>query len=282
MELYLVDQIIQRALQEDFPYGDITSESLIDPSWQTELAIVVRENGIVAGLPLAKRIFHALDPSIQWRAQKKDGDSIKPGDTLAVVQGSSQTLLKAERVALNFLQRLSGIATRTHQYVKAAREASDSVRIADTRKTTPGLRYLERYAVRMGGGHNHRYSLSDSILIKDNHLAILKQQDKSLVEILQEAQRKISHTLKIELEVDNLEQIQEGLKAGVDAFLLDNMSNEEMARAVEIINGRAITEASGGITLDRVKGVAATKVDLISVGALTHSALSLDIGLDFL
>ena len=282
MEPYLVDQIIQTALHEDFPYGDITSRTLIDPTWESEMAIVGREEGIVAGLPLAERIFHTLDSSIQWIPNKEDGEHIKAGETVAIVKGKSQKILKAERVALNFLQRLSGIATRTDQYVQTVREVSDTVRIFDTRKTTPGLRYLERYAVRVGGGFNHRFCLSDYILIKDNHLAILRQEGKSISDALKNIRSTVSHTVRVELEVDNLEQIKEGLDAKVDAFLLDNMSCDEMKQAVKMIDGRAYTEASGGIKLDSVREVAATNVDLISVGALTHSAISLDFGLDYL
>ena len=282
MEPYLVDQIIQTALHEDFPYGDITSRTLIDPTWESEMAIVGREKGIVAGLPLAERIFHTLDPTIQWIAKKQDGEPVKAGETVAIVKGKAQKILKAERVALNFLQRLSGISTRTDQYVRAVREVSDKVRIYDTRKTTPGLRYLERYAVRTGGGFNHRFCLSDYILIKDNHLAILRQEGKSISDALKNIRNSVSHTVRVELEVDNLEQIQEGLEAKVDAFLLDNMSCEEMKQAVQMINGKAFTEASGGIKLSSVREVATTNVDLISVGALTHSAISLDFGLDYL
>ncbi len=281
MDSSLVDRIIQMALDEDLPWGDVTSETLIDPSSESELAILLKEEGVVAGLPIAERIFRRLDPDLVWTPLKKDGDLVRENEILAKVKGKSQKLLMAERVALNLLQRLSGIATLTYRYVQEARQNSSEVRIVDTRKTTPGLRYLEKYAVRMGGGHNHRYSLSDSILVKDNHLAILKKDGKSITDALSKIKEKVSHTVRIEVEVDSIDQIEEVLAAGVDAVLLDNMTYDEMKRSVRLIDGRATIEASGGVSLETVAEIAATGVDLISAGALTHSAPSLDISLDY-
>ena len=282
LDFRLVDPLIRTALDEDLPWGDVTTESLIDPNQENELAILLKQKGVIAGLSLMERVFKTLDASMSWNPLQQDGDYLEKGTVLAKVRGNAQALLKAERLALNFAQRLSGIATLTHQFVQAARQGSDSVRVVDTRKTTPGLRYLEKYAVTMGGGFNHRYSLSDSILIKDNHLAMIQSAGRSLSKAILTARQKVPHTIKIEVEVDRLDQIPEVLEAGVDAILLDNMSNEELIEAVALIDGKAAAEASGGVTLERIAGIAATGVDIISVGALTHSAPSLDISLDYL
>ncbi len=273
--------LVQSALHEDQPWGDVTSESLIDSQWSTELGIRVKQAGVIAGLPIAEMVFRELDPNIRWDPYYQDGDQVDPGTIIATLYGSAQALIQAERVALNFIQRMSGIATLTAQFVQEARKGSDTVQIVDTRKTTPGLRILEKYSIRMGGGHNHRHCLSDGVMIKDNHMAILAQQGKSLQDAVRQAKRSISHMVKIEIEIDTLDQLPPVLEAGADVILLDNMSCEEMKSAVAQIAGRALTEASGGITLGTVADVAASGVDMISVGALTHSAPSLDISLDF-
>lgn len=282
LDYRLIDPLIKTALDEDLPWGDITTESLIDPEMTSELAIVLKQDGVIAGLPLVKRIFETLDPDLEWKSEKEDGEYLTKGTILAKVKGNSQALLKAERLALNFLQRLSGVATITHKYLQKARTGSETVRVVDTRKTTPGLRYLEKYAVRMGGGWNHRYCLSDSILIKDNHLAMLKASGKSFTEAILEARAKVPHTTQIEIEVDRLDQIPGALEAGVDSILLDNMTYAELREAVKMIDGKALTEASGGVNYDTIAEIAACGIDIISVGALTHSAGSLDISLDYL
>jgi len=277
-----IDKIIQIALEEDLPWGDITSDNLIPSTSESELAIKLKEDGVIAGLPVAERVFWTLDPTLKWISLKTDGDYCEKNTILAKVSGKSLSLLKAERVALNILQRLSGIATLTQKFVQAANQRSDSVRIVDTRKTTPGLRYLEKYAVKMGGGFNHRYCLSDSVLIKDNHLAILEKENISLQGALQKIKNTLPHTVKIEVEVDSINQIKPVLEAGVDAILLDNMTPDEIRESIALINNRAEVEVSGGVSLETVGEMAATGVALISVGALTHSAISLDISLDYL
>ncbi len=281
MDPNLIDQIIKIALDEDMPWGDITSETLIDSSSESELVILLKEEGIVAGLPVAERVFRRYDPGLSWNPRIKDGDFVPGNSILARVRGKSRMLLMAERVALNLLQRLSGISTLTYRYVQEARKKSGRVRVVDTRKTTPGLRYLEKYAVRMGGGYNHRYCLSDSILVKDNHLAILEREGKSIRDAVATIKEAISHTVNIEVEVDSVDQIEEALEAGVDAILLDNMTCKEMEAAVRLIKNRVVVEASGGVSLETIADIAGTGVDLVSVGALTHSAVSLDISLDY-
>ncbi len=281
MDWYNISPIIKMAIEEDLSWGDITSESLIDPTWTIELVLYLKQDGVIAGLPVAERVFRELEPQLQWTAHQEDGEFLKAGTTLASISGKAQFLLKAERVALNFLQRLSGIATLTEQFVAEARKGSATVRIVDTRKTTPGLRILEKYAVRMGGGHNHRHNLSDGVLIKDNHLAIIAKAGKSVKEALISAKQKIPHVMRMEMEVDSISQISAALEAGIDVILLDNMSCEEMKQAVQDVKGRALLEASGGITLETIANIAATGVDIISIGALTHSAPALDISLDY-
>lgn len=274
--------IIQNALREDLGWGDVTVQNLINSTWQSELVIVLKQDGVVAGLDIARLTFQSLDANIVWKNLVSEGDWLMAGTLLARVQGNAQALLKAERVALNFLQRLSGVATLTHKFVQAAKQGNPHCRIVDTRKTTPGLRMFEKYAVVVGGGHNHRYHLSDAVLIKDNHLAILTQAGLSWAEEIKKLRSRLPHTLKIEAEVDHLEQIPAMLAAGVDILLLDNMSLDDLRQAVKMIQGRVITEASGGVRLENVAQIAACGVDLISVGAVTHSAPALDISLDYL
>jgi len=281
MDFRHIDPIIKTALDEDLPWGDITSETIIDPNLQHDFVLLLKEDGVLAGLPVAERTFKHLEPNLSWELLGEDGSFRNKGETLVRLRGNTQKILMAERVALNLLQRLSGIATLTSQYVKQARQQSETVRITDTRKTTPNLRYLEKYAVRMGGGHNHRYSLSDAVMLKDNHLAILKQQGVSMKEAVRKLRDNLPHTIRIEIEVDRVEQIEAVVSAGVDCILLDNMSPETLVEAVQLINGRTQTEASGGVSLETVASIAATGVDIISAGALTHSAPALDISLDF-
>jgi nicotinate-nucleotide pyrophosphorylase (carboxylating) len=281
MELpaFALDRIVEAALAEDLPWGDLTTDNLIPAGVTARAEAVAKASGVIAGLPVFERVFARLDPQVKVTACCRDGSPVRPGQVVAAVEGPARSLLRGERVALNFLQRLSGIATLTSQYVAAV--AGLPCRIIDTRKTTPGLRLLEKYAVRMGGGANHRFGLSDGILIKDNHLAVLRREGIPLASALAELRRRIPHGVRIQVEVENLEEVREALAAGADALLFDNMSPELLREAVALARGRAITEASGGITLETVRTVAETGVDLISVGALTHSARALDISLDF-
>jgi len=271
-----VNKIIEQALLEDIGTGDLTTESIIPYSLQSQGIIRTSERGIVAGLDIASLIFKKLDPEIYFHSKTKDGKEISPGEVLAKITGSAQTILKGERVALNFLQRISGIATATSKFCQEVKDFP--VRIVDTRKTTPGLRILEKYAVRMGGGYNHRFGLYDSILIKDNHIAIAG----GIKPAIKLAKKNASHTTKIEVEVENLSQLKEALKEQIDIILLDNMDLDTIKKAVEITKGKTLIEASGGITLERVKEIAQTGVDIISVGALTHSIKSLDISLEIM
>ncbi len=277
----IIDTIIKTGLQEDLTWGDITTEELIDNQAKSELVLIQKQEGVVAGLEVAHRVFQLVDPTIKWQSIVKDGDFLQEKSKIAKVTGKSRSLLMAERLALNLMQRMSGIATLTRLFVLKANQSSKNVKILDTRKTTPGLRYLEKYAVRMGGGFNHRYNLSDSVLIKDNHLAIMLANGKDPHASIAEMKKRIPHTVKIELEVDTLEQLKSFLDLDIDTYLLDNMSCQQLSDAVSMINGKAFSEASGGISLCNIAEVAATGVDFISVGALTHSAPSLDISLDF-
>lgn len=277
----IIDPIIQRAFEEDLPWGDITTENVVDADHTTTATMILKDTGVIAGLPVARRVFKYLDHTIQWTPLAEEGTQAVSGTVLAELMGNTRHILMAERIALNFIQRMSGIATLTHQYVSLARQVSDTVQIADTRKTTPGIRYMEKYAVLKGGGVNHRYCLSDAVMLKDNHLAFIKQKRDSLLSVIQRLRVQIPHTATIELEVDRIDQIEEAIEAGVDTILLDNMSPDELKQAVNLINGRVKTEASGGVNLNTITDIAASGVDVISVGALTHSAPSLDIGLDF-
>ena len=273
-----VADLVARALAEDIPWGDVTSENLIPVAQQGVGRIEARQNGILAGLPVARAVFAQVDPGLEFEPRLSDGMTLQPGQIVATLRGSLRTLLRGERVALNLLQRLSGIATVTDRYVKAV--DGYPAHIIDTRKTTPGLRLLERYAVRVGGGHNHRFCLSDAVLIKDNHLAALRSRGVDLPTAISDLRQNIPHTVTIEVEAETLADVAEALAARVNAILLDNMPPELLADAVRLIDHRAISEASGGITLDTVRAVAATGVDLISVGALTHSVRSLDLSLE--
>lgn len=271
-----VEQIIDRALVEDLSFGDVTTEALISPEQQGRAAIIAGEEGVLAGVEVAKEVFLRVDPSLRFEALFQDAAKVRKGDVVAVIKGKAASILKGERVALNFLTRLSGIASETARYVEATKGLK--VWITDTRKTTPGIRPLEKYAVRVGGGKNHRQHLGDGILIKDNHLAVFRSLGLGIKEAIQRARQ--SSNLKIEVEVESVDEGEEALEAGADALLLDNMAIEDMRQVVELAKGRALIEASGGITLDNVRQVAESGVDLISVGALTHSVKALDLSLE--
>jgi nicotinate-nucleotide pyrophosphorylase (carboxylating) len=273
-----METIVRMALLEDAPWGDLTSQSLLPAGARISAQLVAREDGIFCGEDIFTMAMSLTGPvTIQFAVH--DGEHFAAGHLIATVEGRAQTVLQAERVALNFVQRLSGIATVTALYV--AQTAGTKARIVDTRKTTPGLRLLERYAVRCGGGHNHRFSLSDAVLAKDNHLAVLAANGTmSLTEQLRSAFAVLPHTTHVEVEVDHLDQIEPMLAAGADTILLDNFTIEDLRAGVQQIAGRALVEASGSVKLDRVREIASTGVDIISVGALTHSARSLDLGLD--
>ncbi|QAY64932.1 carboxylating nicotinate-nucleotide diphosphorylase [Xylanimonas allomyrinae] len=273
-----VDDILVRALAEDAPWGDLTSEVFLPSGARARAALVAREPGVLSGLDVFARAFTLLDPDAVVEQRAADGERFAAGDVLAVVEGDARAVLRAERIGLNLVQRLSGIATATARYVEAV--AGTGARVVDTRKTTPGLRVLERAAVRDGGGHNHRFSLSDAVLAKDNHLAVLAAQGVSVGDAIRAARAALPHATTIEVEVDRLDQVEEVVAAGVTTIMLDNFSNDDLRTGIGIVAGRAIVEASGGITLDTIRGVAETGVDVISVGALTHGVRSLDLGLD--
>lgn len=273
-----IETIIDIALGEDTSQGDVTSEALISPDLTGKATLLVKEKGVLAGIEIARRVFERVDAAIKFEILIKDGTAIKPGDIAAAISGSVSGILKAERTALNFLQRLSGIATLTAQYV--AEVKGTEAKIYDTRKTTPGMRLLEKYAVRMGGGTNHRMSLGDAVLIKDNHIAALRAQGMNLKEIILKARQNAPGGMTIEIEVTNIKEAEEAVKAGADIIMLDNMSLNDMTKAVKSVAGRAKLEASGKITLANVRKAAQTGVDIISIGALTHSYKALDISLE--
>ena len=281
-----ITALIDRALEEDLSSGDLTTAALISADLKGRATIVAKADGVLAGVDVAMSVFRRVDPGLRVTAALGDGSMVAPpdstagaeGDVIAKIDGSVSSILVAERTALNFLQHLSGIATETSRYVRAV--AGYNARIVDTRKTLPGLRSLQKYAVRVGGGRNHRRSLGDGILIKDNHLSALRRVGVTLAAAVRMALAEAPHTLKVQVEVERLEDVKEALEAGAELLLLDNMGLEELAQAVEEARGRAVTEASGGINIDSVRAVAATGVDIISVGALTHSARALDVSLD--
>jgi len=270
-----VHRLIELALEEDLGRGDVTSEALIPPDREAVGEVLVKARGVIAGLEVAAAVFRAVDPTLAWEALARDGEAVSPGQVVARVSGRARSILAAERTALNFLQRLSGIATLTARYVEALR--GTRARLTDTRKTTPGWRYLEKMAVRAGGGHSHRLDLAGGILIKDNHLALSGNDIPAAIRAVRE---QAPHTLRVEVEVTSLAGVEAALAAGAEVILLDNMSLEEMRRAVALVSGRALLEASGGITLETVRAVAETGVDLISSGAITHSATALDLSLE--
>lgn len=268
-----IQHLIEIALQEDIGPGDITTDNLVGPDLEGKGVITAKEPLVIAGLDVARQVFEQLDNEVIFRAGYKDGDVIKDGGTVAEVEGKLQVLLKGERTALNFLQRLSGIATCVRSYVDEL--ANQSVRLVDTRKTAPGWRVLEKYAVRMGGAHNHRMGLYDGVLIKDNHIAACG----GIIKAVDRIRANVSHLVKIEVEVSDLSQVKDAMDAGADVIMLDNMNIQKIKEAVAFINGKAVVEVSGGITKKGLKPLADTGVDIISVGALTHSARCVDISM---
>lgn len=271
-----VHELMILALKEDIGHGDITTNSLIPAEQRGQGVFVSRAEGILAGIELSCEVFRLLDDDMQLDIKIQDGEEIHPGSQIAVVEGPMRTLLTGERLALNFLQRLSGIATHTYRAVDLIRYST--TQLLDTRKTTPGMRQLEKYAVQVGGARNHRFGLFDGVMIKDNHIKAVG----SIQKAVSLARQQVPHTIKIEVEVENLEQLQEALESCVDIILLDNMDLDTMRQAVEITDGRALLEASGGITEATLAEIARTGVDFISMGALTHSAPSLDISFDII
>ncbi|MDN3482989.1 carboxylating nicotinate-nucleotide diphosphorylase [Arthrobacter sp. APC 3897] len=273
-----VDRIVAAALAEDAPWGDLTSELLVPGAAKASAVLTAREPGIFCGTGVIEAAFRLASPETAVEFRIQDGESFAAGTVLAEISGPARAVLTGERVALNLAQRLSGIATLTAAFV--AQAAGTSARITDTRKTTPGLRVLERHAVRCGGGYNHRFSLSDAVMAKDNHLALLAADGSDLAQALAAAKARLPHTVHFEVEVDRLDQIEAALAGGADTVLLDNFSLPDLRRGVELIGGRALAEASGNVRLETVADIAATGVDLISAGALTHSVRALDLGLD--
>ncbi len=271
-------RIVSEALAEDLASGDVTTEALVSSELEGKAAILVKKDGVLAGIDVAKEVFRQVDHSLHFKALSKDGVKVRKGDVVATVEGKVASMLEAERTALNFLQHLSGIATETARYVDAV--SGTKAVITDTRKTIPGLRLLEKYAVRAGGGRNHRLNLGDGVLIKDNHLMVLRTSGVGFGEAVKKARRRAPRAMKVEVEVESVKQAREALSAGADIIMLDNMDVKIMRQVVELVQGRALLEASGGITLDNVRSVAETGVNLISVGALTHSAKALDISLE--
>lgn len=270
---FLIEPVVRAALAEDIRSGDITTEATVPAEREAEAAILAKQDGVLAGLDIARLAFELMDSTLSFQAEKADGDSLQRGDRVASLRGKARAILTGERVALNFLQHLSGVATRTRCFVDMI--AGTQATIVDTRKTTPGLRLLEKYAVRVGGGHNHRYALDDAILIKDNHIAAAG----GITAAVHSARARGGHTTVIEVEVETQEQVEEALAVGAGIILLDNMSPEAMRESVNRIAGRAITEASGGINEESVRAAAESGVNLISIGALTHSVQALDLSL---
>lgn len=270
----LLKRAIRFALEEDLGAGDVTTDAVISPEMRGRATLLAREELVLAGMPVFRQVFEELGSGMDYEEFFKEGDLVPSGEKVCLLSGPLNLILKGERTALNFLQRMSGIATLTRRYVE--RSGSSSVRILDTRKTAPGLRWLDKYAVRAGGGTNHRFGLSDGILIKDNHIAAAG----SIIKAVKLARENAPHTLKVEIEVEDLEGVEAALKAGADIIMLDNMGLSQMKKAVRLAKGQAVIEASGGINLDTIRDVAKTGVDLISVGALTHSPKAADFSLE--
>ena len=274
IDFTLTDKLIDLALLEDIGPGDITSEGLIDDSEMGRAVIVAKQEFVLAGIDVAQRVFSKVDADIEVVSYFSDGNMIKKGDTILEAKGSMVSLLKAERTALNFLQRLCGTATNSRKYAKKL-EKYENVAVADTRKTTPGFRVLEKYAVFVGGASNHRTGLYDGVLIKDNHIEAAGSISKAVSSL----RKKVSHLVKIEVEVKNLEEVKEALEVGADVIMLDNMNLDQIKESVDLINKRAVVEVSGNVTLERLEELAKTGVDIISCGALTHQAVSVDISM---
>ena len=275
MNPFVLDPILRRALEEDIGTGDVTTLATIQPGVQASAELVAKEDFILSGIDVAQRVFLLISPETAFEKLIEDGQSVKRGEVLAWIKGDAAVLLQGERVALNFLQRMSGVATLTAEFVKQVEDTGAVV--VDTRKTTPGLRVLEKYSVRMGGGGNHRMALYDAVLIKENHIAAAG----GIASAVSRARQSVPHTQKIEVEVRDQAEVAEALDAGADILLLDNMSTEELRTAVKTIDGRADTEASGGVNLETIREIAETGVQLISVGALTHSYRAVDISMLF-
>lgn len=271
--MHTTDDLIQLALKEDIGPGDITTDNLVAPGTRGKGTIVAKQDLVIAGLAVAEKVFKTLEPEIVFDPRFKDGDPITAGSTVIRVNGTLGALLRGERTALNFLQRLSGIATQARAFVGEVE--GTSVKLVDTRKTTPGWRVLEKYAVRIGGAHNHRMGLYDGVLIKDNHIAV----SGGIAQAVEKAREKISHLVKVEVEAGTFEEVGEALAAGADIIMLDNMDLEQIRKAVRMIDKKALVEVSGGVTRDRLKDLARTGVDLISIGALTHSAVAVDLSM---
>jgi nicotinate-nucleotide pyrophosphorylase (carboxylating) len=271
--MHTTEELIKLALKEDIGPGDITTDHLIAADTRGDGTIVAKQDLIIAGLQVAEKVFKTLEPAIGCEMQFNDGDPVSAGSTVMRIEGSLRALLKGERTALNFLQRLSGIATQTRGYVEAV--AGQAVKLVDTRKTTPGWRVLEKYAVRVGGAHNHRMGLYDGVLIKDNHIAVCG----GITEAVSRARQSVSHLVKVEVEAGTFDEVREALIAGADIIMLDNMNLDQVRQAVGMIAKRALVEVSGGITRERLAELAQTGVDLISIGALTHSAVAVDLSM---
>lgn len=276
MNNHMLDKQIKEWLDEDIGFGDVTSLTTVPEEVDGKGILYVKESGIIAGLDVAERVFKILDPSLHFHHRVSDGNYVEKGTVIAEVIGYVRSILSGERLALNLLQHLSGIATKTDQFVKEARKGSEHVRVVDTRKTTPGLRMLEKYAVVVGGGHNHRLGLFDAVLIKDNHI----KGAGGIKEAVLKARAGVPHTMRIEVEVENLQQLEEALEVKPDIIMLDNMDLSTMEEAVKRVNGMALLEASGGVNLKTIAPIAQTGVDIISIGSLTHSVTALDISLD--
>lgn len=269
--LEAITPVIEAGLKEDINTGDLTTDLLIAADTKTTAVMLAKANGIIAGLPVVEQIFRKLDPNVDFNTEVNDGDKVANGDLICTINGAYRALLTGERLALNFLQRMSGIATETAKYVEAVKEYN--AEILDTRKTVPGLRLLDKYAVKAGGGTNHRIGLYDMVMIKDNHISVAG----GITNAVKAIRPNIAPNIKIEVETTNLNEVQEALDAGADIIMLDNMDNTTMTKAVQLINGKAKVEASGNMNLERVRDVAATGVDYISIGSLTHSVIALDI-----
>ena len=270
-----IDKVVLNALEEDMPYGDVTTDNLISDEDFTEAKFIAKADGVISGMPVAARVFELIDSRTSLEILKNDGECVQKGDIIAILRGPTAAVLKGERTALNLMQRMSGIATRTRVFMELVKDYPVSV--ADTRKTTPGLRYLEKYAVRCGGGRNHRYSLSDAVMLKDNHIAA----GGGILSAVRKVRANIPHTVKIEVEVENMDMVRDAVESGADIIMLDNLNEAAMAEAVRYIAGRALVEASGDVTEERICAIAETGVDIISIGRITHSVKALDISLRF-
>ena len=273
LERRQIARVVETALDEDAPHGDLTGEVFVSADAVATADLVAREPGVLAGAQVFEVAMTAIDPAVQVTLHAADGDRFEPGTVLATVRGNARAVLRCERIALNLVQRMCGIATLTATYVEAA---GPRIRVTDTRKTTPGLRALERHAVRCGGGHNHRFSLSEAVMAKDNHLALVDD----ITAAIRAARARLPHTTHLEVEVDRIDQIEPVLAGGVDTIMLDNFSLDELRAGVAIVAGRALVEASGSVSLETIGAIAETGVDLVSVGALTHAARNLALGLD--